>query len=306
MRIKIFILFLILINVFCQNIFGQELFCKIQISTDQITSTNTGSALDPNLITELQSVITQFMNTKKWSNDRFKEQEKIACNMVINITSVPELGTFKCNAQMQVSRPIYGSNYESLLLNYVDANFDFRYVTGQQMDYSESSFSSNLVSLLAFYANLFIGLDYDSYSKMGGSPYFEKALQIVNYSQDGGGTGWKAFENQTNRYWLLENLNSPQMQQMREGSYKYHRLGLDMMTKNAVDARSKIFESIQAVKKVNDVKPATILIRTFFNSKDNELVSVFSEGNPDEKQKIYDLLRVMDPTNSQKYEKIIK
>jgi len=302
-------IFSIVMFIFCAtNLMAQELKCTVLISTEQLKTTATGSYLDKTYITEIQNSITQFItsSSNKWTNDRFKENEKIICNITINITESPAQYSYKANAQIQCSRPVYGTSYESLLLNYVDQNFDFIYQPGQQMSYNDNSFSDNLTALCAFYSYMFLGFDYDSFSKLGGNPYFEKAQKIVNGAQQSSETGWQAFQNQQNRYWLVENVNNAQMQPIREGSYTYHRLALDEFSKDPAAARTKVLDVLGKIKKVNDLKPATILIRAFFNAKEYELIGMFSEGTSDEKQKAYDILRTVDPTKASKYEKIIK
>ncbi len=287
---------------------AQELKCTVIISTEQLKSTATGSSLDKAYVAEMQNAISQFINStsNKWTNDQFRESEKIICNIMINITESPVLYAYKANAQIQCSRPVFGTTYESLLLNYIDQNFDFTYLPGQQMIYNDNSYTDNLTALCAYYAYIFLGIDYDSFSKFGGNPHFEKAQKIVNGAQAAPDAGWQAFQNQQNRYWLCENLNNAQMQPIREGAYTYHRLALDEFEKDPVAARTKILDVLAKIKKVNDIKPATILIRAFFNAKENELIGIFSEGTTEEKQKAYDILRTVDPTKASKYEKIIK
>jgi hypothetical protein len=293
---------------FSRVVVAQELKCNVVISTEQLKSTANGSYLDKAYVTEIQNAISQFINSSgnKWTNDRFRDNEKIVCNIMINITEIPAQYSYKANAQIQCSRPVYGSSYESLLLNYVDQNFDFTYQPGQQMIYNENSYSDNLTALCAFYSYIFLGLDYDSFSKMGGNPHFEKAQKIVNGAQQASEAGWQAFQSQQNRYWLNENLNNAQMQPIRECSYIYHRLALDEFTQDPAAARAKVLDVLTKIKKVNDIKPATILIRSFFNAKENELIGIFVEGTPEERQKAYDILRSVDPTKATKYEKILK
>lgn len=304
---KSFYLFVLTILVSIHT-FAQELKCTVVISTEQLKTTATGSFLDKAYLAEMQNAIIQFINStsNKWTNDKFNENEKIVCNIMINITESPVQFSYKANAQIQCSRPVFGTGYESLLLNYVDANFDFTYQPGQQMVYNENNFTDNLTALCAYYAYIFLGVDYDSFSKLGGNPHFEKALKIVNGAQQAGESGWQAFQGQQNRYWLNENFNNAQMQPIRECSYAYHRLALDAFEKDPVAARTLILDVLAKIKKVNDIKPATILIRAFFNAKENELIGIFSEATQEEKQKAYDILRTVDPTKASKYEKIIK
>ena len=306
-NLKFLFAFILMLAYTCSS-FAQELKCTVVISTEQLKSTATGSSLDKAYVAEMQNAIMQFINSSsnKWTNDRFRENEKIICNIMINITESPVQFSYKANAQIQCSRPVFGTGYESLLLNFIDQNFDFTYQPGQQMLYNDNSYTDNLTALCAYYAYIFLGIDYDSFAKLGGNPHFEKAQKIVNGAQQAAESGWQAFQGQQNKYWLSENLNNAQMQPIREASYTYHRLALDDFEKDPVAARAKILEALAKIKKVNDLKPATILIRAFFNAKENELIGIFSEGTAEEKQKAYDILRTVDPTKASKYEKIIK
>ncbi len=285
---------------------AQELRCNVVINTNQIQE-NVQIA-DKQIFTELQQAISEFMNTRQWTGDRFGAGERINCNLVINITKVPAIGVFEANAQIQSSRPIYGTNYESIVLNYIDRNWKFAYTPAQPLDYNENIFTTNLAAILGFYANIIIGLDYDSFGRLGGSSYIQKAYNTaLNAGQDpNGGPGWRASEDNRNRYWLVENLNSQQMQPVREGLYIYHRQGMDNYLNNPEQARAQILGVLNTFKQVNQLKPSAVLTNTFFDSKSNELVNVFSEAAPQEKLQAYNLLIELDPTQAERYKKLTR
>ncbi|QHT67502.1 DUF4835 family protein [Rhodocytophaga rosea] len=287
------------------SVSGQELRCNVIIDTDQL---RTNQVTEKQIFADMQKTIAQFMNTRRWTNDNFTQDERINCNLVIRLTDMPSIKTFVGTAQIQSSRPVFGSDYESVLLNYIDREWQFEYTNAQPMDFNPNTFSSNLTSMLAFYAYVIIGLDYDSFSKFGGNTYLQQALTIANNAQQSVGTekGWKAFEDTRNRYWLIENLMSQQMQPLREGLYTYHRQALDTFLSNPDQARAKILEVLNSLVKVNQLKPAAVLTNTFFDTKGNELINVFLQGSQQEKQNAYNVLVELDPTKTDRYEKLVK
>jgi len=190
-------------------------------------------------------------------------------------------------------------------MDFVDTKFDFEYVLGQQMIYNDNQFTSNVTSLLAFYSYTALAIDFDSFGMAGGTPYLEKALEVVNSAQQTSFGGWKAFDGQNMRYWLNENQNNQQMVQMREAMYEYHRLGMDNFSLNADTARSHVLSSLVKIKKAFELRPTSVFIKSFFNGKWEELVKIFQQASAEQKQQAYDILRSVDPTNSDKYQKII-
>jgi hypothetical protein len=289
-----------------QSVLAQELRCNVIIDTEQL---KTVQIAEKQVFVDMQKSISDFLNTRRWTNDRFNPEERINCNLVIRLTNMPSIRTFEGIAQIQSSRPIYGTDYESILLNFVDQQWQFEYTSAQPMDFNENTFNSNLASMLAFYANVIIGLDYDSFGKLGGNPYLQKALNIANTAEQSVAAnekGWKAFEDTRNRYWLIENLTSQQMLPIREGLYTYHRQALDTFTDSPDKSRAQVLELLNTIKKVNQLKPAAVLTNTFFDTKMNELINIFLEGSPQEKQQAYNLLVELDPTKTDKYSQLIK
>lgn len=284
---------------------AQELRCNVIINTDQL-SNSTSQVAEKQLFTDMQRTMTEFMNTRKWTNDKFNNEERIKCNIMIRITNMPTAGTFEGTAQIQSARPVYGSDYESILLNFIDREWQFQFSPSQTLEFNDNSFNNNLTSLLAFYAYIIIGLDYDSFGKLGGSTYLQRAMNIATIAQQGVSTekGWKPFEDIRNRYWLVENLTNQQMQPIREGLYVYHRKAMDTFATNPEQSRAQVLEVLNTIKKVNQQKPAAVLTNTFFDTKINELINIFLQGSPQDKQKAYNLLVELDPTKTDKYNKL--
>ncbi|MDJ1500859.1 DUF4835 family protein [Xanthocytophaga agilis] len=310
MRKFIYTYFLVLgfIIVNHLQVVAQELRCNVKInaSSNQIAS-NVGTINDTQIFTEMQRAMTQFMNNTRWTNDNFKDSEKINCNIVITITAIPGVGQYEAQAIIQSSRPVYGTDYESVVMSFVDRAFRFTYNPGEQMNYNEAAFTSNLVSMLSFYANIIIGLDYDTFSKVGGTAYLQKAAAISTLaSQESNDDSWKPNSDTRSRYWLGENLNSPQMQSFREGLYTYYRVAIDNYAANGDQARSQILTFLNNVKQINQIRPNSIWTNTFFDTKSNELINIFSEGNPQDKVKAYNLLVELDPTKADRYRKLTR
>lgn len=283
-----------------QMLLAQELKCNVVINDQRIETS------DRQIFKEMQNSIANFMNNRRWTTDTYTPEERINCNLVITLTESPSIGNYKATVQVQSSRPIYGSSYESLLLNYVDKDWEFDYALAQPMDFNENAFTSRLTSLLAFYAYIIIGYDADTFSKLGGKQFYAKAQIIANNAQQNQGRGWQAFDGTTNRYWLLENLQNQQLLPFREGIYNYHRLGLDNFIKDSNQARVHTLDLLNKIKGVLAQKPMTVLINNFFDSKSNELISIFTQATPQEKQQAFNLLSQLDPTKTEQYEKLLK
>lgn len=280
---------------------AQELRCNVIINDQQVQTQ------ERQIITGMKDAISQFMNTREWTNDKYREFERIKCNILITLGGDSDVsqGRYTATVQIQSSRPIYGTDYESPLLTFFDRNFAFEYQPSQPMIFTENAYTTNLTSMLAYYAYVILALDYDSFANQGGNPILQRILNILNNSQQANYPGWNSGDSR-NRYWLSENLNNPLFMPFREGLYQYHRLAMDTFGKNPEEARKKILEVLQKLKQVNQVRPASVTINAFFDSKADELVSIFSEGNPATIKQAVDLLIVIDPTNATKYRTLIK
>ena len=211
---------------------------------------------------------------------------------------------FNGSIQVQARRSVYKSSYNSLLVNILDKNFSFKYVEYQPLEFVENTFTSNLTSVLAYYANLIIGTDYDSFSLEGGTPYLQKAQTIVSNAQSSSDKGWKFNEDDKNRYWIVENLLNSTFKPLRECIYKYHRNGFDVMADDLATGRGAALSSLELLKKVYESKPSSYSLQLFFLAKSEEIVTLFSLAEPSEKTKVMALLNELDPANTAKYNKI--
>lgn len=270
------------------NASAQELNCKVSINADQIQTT------DRSVFKDMERAIANFMNTRKWTADTYKNYERINCGIFLTITKMPSIGSFGASAQITVARPVYNSNYESVLFNFADREWEFEYIESQPLEYNDNAYINNLTSMLAYYAYIIIGMDYDSFSEKGGDPYFQKALMVVNNAQSSNRPGWQSIGSTRNRYNLIENINNPQMVELRKNTYRYHRLALDTFDKTPDDSRQIILGALKNVKNVWQIYPNSIFVITFFDSKANELVNVFSEGTLNVRREAFDILTVVD------------
>jgi hypothetical protein len=294
---KILLLFLFILPLVVE---AQELRCTVTINSTQIQTSDRG------IFRDMKTSFEQFMNTRKWSGDSYKPNEKINCNMLITITKMPSIGSFTASVQVQAARPVYNTNYNSLLFNFADRDWEFEYIESLPLNYNDNTYTTNLTSMLALYAYLIIGVDYDSFSELGGTPFFQKALQVVNNAQSSNRAGWLAQGSNRNRYWIVENLNNPQMTDLRKAYYAYHRLGMDTFEADPDKSRQIILKALRDVKKVRDVNPTSILVVSFFDAKGKELANVFSSGDIQARREAYDIITYIDPSNSSAYSKIIQ
>ncbi len=278
----------------------QELKCAVTINASQIQTSDAG------IFKDMDNAIEQFMNTRKWTNDPYKSHEKINCNLLITISKMPAIGSFSASVQVQSARPVFNSNYTSLLFNFADREWEFEYIESLPLEYNDNTFTSNLTSMLALYAYLIIGIDYDSFSELGGTPYFQRSLSVVNNAQQSNLPGWQAIGSNRNRYWIVENLNNPQMIDLRKAIYTYHRQGLDSFEANPDQSRQVILNGLKDIKKVRDVNPNAILVVSFFDAKGKELANIFSDGNIQVRRQAYDIITAIDPSNRSNYEKILQ
>jgi hypothetical protein len=283
---------------------GQELRCTVSINSDQVQGTN------KEVFNTLKQSIEEYVNTLRWTNMTFQEKERIECNMLLVVKSVQD-NTFTCEFTCQSRRPVFGTSYSTPLLNIKDNNFVFTYQEYDRLDYQQSTFTTNLTALLAYYCYLIIGHDMDSFSKLGGTPYFQACESIVNAAQSASldnaeAAGWKAFESNRNRYALISNIMDEAFKKYRLFYYEYHRHGLDEMVNNVANGRARIAKEIEVLKEVYNARPATYVINTFLDAKNEELVNLFEQGTTEEKKSVYELLTGIDPTRQSTYDKINK
>jgi len=298
MRRIILILAMFVILIHCRS---QEISCQVTVNAPKLEGT------DRRVFEAIQKAMYEFMNNRKWTNYNFKTEERIDCTMLLTIND--RLGSDEFNGTLNVvlRRPVMNAAYNSTLLNYVEKDFQFRYVEFQPMDYSEGTFTSNLTSVLAFYAYMVIGFHFDSYSLGGGRPFFDKAQSIVNTAQNAQETGWKGYEGTRNRYWFAENMLNPSNNDLHDFLYKFHRLGLDQMYDKLDAGRASITESLDLLKTLYNAKPDLYALTIILDAKRDEFVNIYSDQKvpPMEKATVSNLLKEIDPANSSKYQTIL-
>ncbi len=279
------------------SLYAQDLNARVQVLSPKIQTTN------KRIFQALETAMKDFLNGRKWSADDIAPAEKIDCNFVLNITSWDGNSTFSGELQVQSSRPVFNSSYTSTLFSINDKDIDFTYTEGQTIDFNTQNFQSNLSSIMAYYAYIILGFDYDSFSRYGGTPYFANAQAVVVNAQSSSYNGWKAFDsNNFNRYWLSENLINKTYAPLRSFYYDYHRKGLDLMVDNSEMARRNIDAVLPALTQLDRQRLGATLPTLFFTAKADELVGIFTGAPPTEKLAAYNLLMKADPANGPKYQ----
>ena len=287
--------FMILLSV---PFFAQELNAKITINTPKLQTA------DPKVFESLRTAMQEFFNNTRWTEDIYEITERINININMTITEEKSATEFRADFSIQASRPIYGSEQETVIFTHLDNNFYFIYEQFQPLIYTQNSYSDNLTSLLSFYAYIIIGLDYDSFAPYSGEKYFQTAQEIMSNVPEGvkrNYAGWRSIEGNRNRYWLVENLLTPRVQPMRQAWYDYHRLGLDKMHEEPAVGRAIMLQSLETVQSVDKTYPNSMLIQVFSNSKGQELIDVFSQGTREEKTRVVDIMTKIDAANSRKF-----
>ena len=292
---------LIVFLIFCIPVLvkSQEFICSISVNSPQVEGS------EKKVFQTLQTELYEFVNNRKWTNYVYKTEERIECSIMITITERVSTDQFKAKANIVLQRPVYKTSYNTNLLNLVDKDFDFKYVEYEPLIYNDDAHTSNLTSMLAFYLYIMLGVDADSFTKYGGTPYFEKARAVVNAAQNAPESGWKAYENQKNRYWLVENLMNSTYNPFREGMYYYHRTGLDIMSENMDLGRAGVSECLENVRKVNREKIGLYIVQLFIEAKRDELINIYSQAAPMDKTSVINILREVDPANSSRYQQIM-
>jgi hypothetical protein len=294
------ILITLLVSIFTiAGIQAQELNCQVSINSQQV------QVSDKTKFQTLQKAIYEFMNSRQWTNRKFEVEERIECSIYITFDKSTSGDYYTGNIQIQSSRPVFNSSYNSVMFNYIDNDFDFTWVEHDPLDFDLSSFNNNLTSVLAYYAYIIIGLDFDSFSPSGGIPYFNNAQTIVNNAQSARESGWKSFEGQKNRYWLVENLLNSSYSDFHSFMYEYHRKGLDMMYENTSKARVTILQSLGYLQKLHRNRPGLFLVSILLDAKRDEFVGIFSGAQPNERTQAKNILTEIDPAHSSDYQKMV-
>ncbi len=284
---------------------AQEINCSITLRTDQIR-VNQQSNNGQQVFGEMQRVMTDFVNGRRWTNDQFREEEKIRMDISLTFQKATAQGDYDAQATIQIYRPIFNSSYESVLLRYVDRAFSFRYLPENPLNFNENVFSDNLTSLLAYYSYIALALDYDSFGKRGGDQWIQRAYNVANLTTNSGYRGWDQSGDQRSRYWLIENLQNQQLIPFREGLYTYHRMAMDSFTDQPDQARKNILGVLNDIRGVVQLKPSALVINSFFDAKSGELIQIFSKGNAAEKNQAYQVLSQLDPTKADSYRQLVR
>lgn len=293
-KIGSFLLFLMIMTALP----AQDFQCQLSVNSQQIAGSNR------NKFNTLQQELYKFVNDRKWCQYTLKTNERIECAIQITLSEMSG-DTYTGTMTIQLQRPIFNTNYKSPVLNFQDKNVKFTYEEGAPLEYAENSNLSQLTSLIAYYFNIFLALDFDTFSLNGGEPYYTLAQGIVNACQTATEPGWKSYETgQRNRYWMTENLTNPTYSKLHEFLYKYHRLGLDVMSESVDVGRASVLDALRDLQKVNSQKSNIYIVQIFVQAKADEIVNIFKEATPVEKTEVVRLMKQLDPSNSAKYNAI--
>ncbi len=291
---KLVVLLLFLITSL--GISAQDFQCQLSINSQKISSSNREK------FNSLQQELIKFINERKWCQYNLKINERINCGIMINLES--QAGDVLTGSMtIQLQRPVYKTNYKTDILNFQDKSVEFTYTEGMPLEYADNANLNQLTSLIAFYLNLFLGMEFDTFSMNGGSPYFDKCQNIINLCQTDKEVGWKSYESgQANRYWILENLNNPSYSEFHEFLYNYHRLGLDVMADSPDAGRAVIAESLRLLQNINSQRSGLYLMQIIIQSKSTEIINIFKNGTQGEKTQVAAIMKLLDPANASKYD----
>lgn len=281
----------------------QELNCQVTVITDarlEVTS------VEKEIFDQLKQTVFDLMNTTQWTKDKFKMEERINCNVQIQINKIPSSGNYEGSIQIQSSRPAFNTSYNTTVFNFQDDDIQFAYSRNSVLVYAPNQFRDNLTSILAFYAYFIIGMDYDSFSLKGGTPYFNEAQQIVSNAQVSPASGWKSNEQgKRNRFYLVDNILHQLFEPLRECNYDYHRNGLDRLYDDKVSGRKAMYAALNKLSKVVAARPNSVNLLNFVQSKREELKNLYSDAEVKDKNEIVSLLKRLDPANASRYDEIL-
>ena len=285
----------------CSNVKAQELQAKVTINHNQIQGT------DASVFENLQQTLEQFINDRQWTNLQFQKNERIVCNFNITVTKYDQSSNlFTCTALIQANRPVYNAAYTSTLYNNRDANFNFEFAQFDQLDFNEETVDNQLTALVAYYAYLIIGLDLDSFSPMGGEDILQRCMNLTNNAQNLNFTGWKAFDDDRNRFAFINDYLDGAMRPFRQLQYDYYRTGLDEMANNAERGRTNITTAIENdLKKSHEDKPMSALPAIWTDYKKDELANIYKgKGTQKEKESVYEILFGINASQHAAWDKI--
>lgn len=280
-------------------VYAQEFNCKVQINTQQV------QGFDRSVVSDLKTAMTEFLNNRKWSNYNFAPEERIECTLLFTVSKIVSNQEFKGTFSLIMQRPVYKTDYRSPLINLIDKNIHFKYQSSQSMNFSENTFSDNLTSLLAFYANMMLGIYFDSFARDGGTVFYNNAMTIVQTAQNSGYTGWQAFESEKNRYHFVEQYLNKAYEPLRIFLYQYHRKGLDMMADDVAGGRKVILQSLSLLKQVYNKRPGLYDLQLLMDAKRNEIISIFSKAPLAEKNTMINIMSQVDAPNGTRYREVL-
>jgi hypothetical protein len=294
-RLLTFILLLLASNLYCQ-----EFKVSVGVNSSKLQGT------DKTLYQNLQTILTEFINDRKWTNFNYQQYEKIEANISLNLDEVVGREDFTAEINIQLRRPVYNSTYTTTLLNTKESNFKFKYIEGQPLEFDQNNYKDNLTSTIAFYLYYFLALDAESMLPNGGAPYFQICLNIINAAQRSSDIAWqRSFTNTQNRYWMIENYTNSSYNALHQVWYQYHRLGLDMMAgESQTEARSNIILAIENLQKVHREKTNLVALQQFFDAKADEIVNIFKGAPANEQKRVAEIMKQINPTNTNKYDQI--
>ena len=287
---------------------GQELRARVSVLSSRV-----GNNVDKKSFQTLQTALSNFINNRKWSTDNFGAKEKIDCSFLLNLESTGDANVYKASLTIQSARPVFNTSYVSPVINYQDNDVTFKYAEFQQLEFNDNRVSgtdplvSNLTAVIAYWANMILGLDYDSFSQGGGKPYFLKAQNIINNAPEGRNiSGWKAFDGTRNRYWLTENLLNSRYNVMHDIIYNYYRTGLDKLYDEEANARMQVLNVLNVLNTFNTENANTMILQFFFQAKTDEMIKIFSRASPPDKLRASEFLQRLDVSSASKYKDQLK
>lgn len=287
---------------------AQELRARINVVSNRVSG-----SVDKKAFQTLQTALNNFINNRKWTNENYSTEEKIDCSFLLNLESTNDANVYKASLTIQSARPVFNSSYLSPVINFQDNEITFKYAEFQQLEFNENRVAGtdplvgNLTAVIAYYINIVLGLDYDSFSPRGGDIYFQKAQNIVNNAPEGRNiSGWKAFDGTRNRYWLVENLRNSRYTLIHDAFYSFYRTGMDKLYEDELNARNHILNVLSLLNNFNNDNPNTMILQFFFQGKSQELIKIFSKASPPEKSKALEYLQKLDISNASKYKEGLK
>lgn len=294
---------LLTILFFCISISSQaqELNTTVTVNGDRVQTNET------QIFTDLQNNMQQFMNTQEWTSDNYEDVEKIKLNILVTLGSNTDVTaqSYQADVQIQSIRPVYGASYETTNLNFIDKKWQFNYNESDRMVYSKGIYSTEIVALMSYYTYIVLGMDYDSFALKGGASYYEKALEIANYSEQNGRAGWSAFGDKRDRYFLAKDFMDPQFEKFREFLYTYHRQGLDIFEEKPIEAQENILKGLNDLKIVRKNIPISVTMDVFFAAKGIEMANLFAKASAEIADQAGRLLLELDPTRASQYKKLL-